>query len=1033
MSGTVSTLLASLARATEAYPRERKLLVVPSPAHGREMLQALARGGVAWIGWEPRTPRQLALDLARPGLDADGVGIADEFDVVRLADEAMDTVAAAGGAAAETLASPGFRNAAHRALRALRAGGIPPAALRAALPSPALAALAEVLAAYERGLGAAARTDGAGVLRRACDALDAGTASLPAGRFFLAPGLDAAGLAGELLGKLRAATGAGVLEADPVIGLDAPAATLWRPAATPASRLSWLHAPGEAPAGSAEPEIAFFAAATPADEVREVLRRIVARGLRWDQVEIVATDPFTYGPTLDALARRLEIPVTHARGLSSERTRVGRAVAAYLQWVSEGFPADRLRTLLESGDLAPPEEAGVSGAALAGRLRRLRIGWGRDRYLPAVERALRSLEEPQRADDETDGEEREAQRARDREQLRALHAMLTRILAAAPATPDRLRAERVRTTPAAVAAGLLAFLEFVPVAGDEVEATTRMQVRARLERAQQTLLRETGWDAAVSALRTHLQMMVAAQQAGGAGSWTSAGGALHLSDVSSGGLCGRPVTFVVGLDATRTTSAGAVDPLLPDRMRRALNEAAGGELPALPAAAERVAGERHALAAMLARLRGEVVLSYSAWDAAEGRAVSPSADLLQAFRLECHDPNLAYSELHGHLHALACAVPASDAGCIDASDVWMHRLAAGGALRDGRTAVREAFADLGRGLLAREHRTGPITTEYHGRIDPSAAREAIEEMTFSPSRLEALGSCPRRFFYRYLLRLRPGDEPGWDPESWLGPAERGTLLHRVYERTLQEARALGICLDDGAAEGLALQILEAEAVGAREQVPPPSERIFDGEMEMLRGDVRVFAELVRAAPPAWVHTELEFPGEGGEVVLDLGELRIRLQGKIDRVDQRGPGRYVVVDYKTGSARRYRANLPFAGGRRIQHVVYLHAVEQMLGGDGEAMEYHFPTVGGESRVVRFRREDVERGRDVLRAMLGCALEGLFVATDDPDDCKFCDFAAVCRAHANDYGKVTCEVAAWSKTSGMELEEYLHLRTLRGIDG
>jgi hypothetical protein len=393
---SISALLAALARATEAHPRERKLLIASSPAHGREMLHALARAGVEWIGWEPRSLRQLALDLARPGLDAHGVGLADEFDAVRLLDEAMDSVAAAGGPAAEALASPGFRNAAHRAVRALRGGGVAPAVLREAAPTPTLLALAEVLAAYERGLAAASRTDGAGVLRRACEALDAGTASLPKARFFLAPGLDACGLAGALLGKLRAATSAVVLDADPVLGLEAPATTLWREADARVSRLSWLHAPGEAPEDLAEPKIAFFAAATPADEVREVLRRVVARELRWDQVEIVATDAFTYGPTLDALARRLEIPVTHACGLSSQRTRVGRAVNACLQWVSEGFPADRLRTLLESGDLAPPEVEEVSGTALAGRLRRLRVGWGRERYLPAVERAPRGFNKRRR-------------------------------------------------------------------------------------------------------------------------------------------------------------------------------------------------------------------------------------------------------------------------------------------------------------------------------------------------------------------------------------------------------------------------------------------------------------------------------------------------------------------------------------------------------------------------------------------------------------------------------------------------------------
>lgn len=60
-------------------------------------------------------------------------------------------------------------------------------------------------------------------------------------------------------------------------------------------------------------------------------------GRRWDEVEIVATDPIAYGCALDALASRLGIPVTYAVGLPTERTRQGRATVAYLRWIQEGI------------------------------------------------------------------------------------------------------------------------------------------------------------------------------------------------------------------------------------------------------------------------------------------------------------------------------------------------------------------------------------------------------------------------------------------------------------------------------------------------------------------------------------------------------------------------------------------------------------------------------------------------------------------------------------------------------------------------
>lgn len=1021
-------LLAALAAETAARPLDRKLLVGRSPAESRELLHALAHAGVAWIGWEPVSLRQLALDLAAPALATAGLGLADDFEVTRLLDEALDAVAARGGAGARTLAAPGFRGAAHRAVVSLRAAGVGPGALRAAAAGDAERLLAGVLEAYTSGLAAARLVDGAGVLAMAADALEANAAALPAGRVVLAPGLERSGLQVRLLDALIAHDAVILPPADAVVGMEAPRTMLWREAA-PQARLSWLHAPERAPKGVDTPQIALFAAATPADELREVLRRVLAAGVPWDAVEIVASDAFTYGPTLDALAQRLDVPVTHAAGLSSQRTRAGRAVAGYFAWVTEGFPAERLRALLEAGDLAPPEAFSTSGPALATRLRRLQVGWGRERYLPAIDHALEALAHAAVPED-VDAEEWAARCERERTQLQALRAMLAPVLAATPAAPDRLRTRAVRTSPAALAVGLLAFLDLVP-AGGKVENTTRGEIRRRLERARETLTRETGWDAAAAALRARLELQVAAESNGGAAGWTSTGGSLHFSDLRTGGLTGRPYSFVVGLDATRTASAGATDPLLSDVLRRRLNTAAGAVL--LPTSADRLAAGRHAVAALLARLRGAVTLSYSAWDAAEGRAVSPAAELLQALRLRERDRALVYDHLHREVGALACAVPA-DATCLDATDVWMRALAGDRVLRTGQATVREAFAGLGAGVRAAEARAGEQLTEHHGCVDADTVRPVIEAMRFSPSRLETLGACPRQFFYRYVLRLRPPEVAEWDAEHWLDALSRGTLLHSVYEHTLKEAREEGVALDDEPAlRTLALAVLAREAAAMRRQVPPPSERVYEQELAALAADTAIFATMIAEVPPRWVELEWEFGQPGREVSIEVGGVRVALQGKIDRVDETAPGTYRVVDYKSGSPRRYREAQPFGGGRRIQHWLYQLAAEQALGARRTTMEYHFPTVNGEKRAVAYPPERLARGGDALAALLELAVNGRFVATDDPADCTYCDYAQVCRAQPGRFGGASCDAAEWSGKVGMNLNEYAPLKVLRGIDG
>lgn len=1016
-------LLLSLERATRERPLERKLLVCRRPAEGRELLHALAAAGVAWVGWEATTVRRLAHETVALALAAEGVALADEFDVLAAADEAMDAVVERGeaGALAE---GPGTREAVRGAVEALRRAGIGSATVRSARPGdPRLTPLAAILEAYGEALRRARREDGAGVLLRALSALEEGRAALPAAPLYLLPELTFRGPAGRFTRLLLERGGAEVLETDPVLGLDAPEACLWATGAA-ASPLSALHLPE--PGENGAPQMHLFSAATPADELREVLRRVVTQGIPWDRVEIVAADADVYGTALDALSRRLGIPVTYAEGLDVRRTRVGRALAAYFRWIGEGFPAEVIRGLLEGGDLLPLPGAGeAAGPALARRLRRLRVGWGQDRYLPALDAALSALADAPVPDAE-DGTDGAAEAERARVELEALRALLGPLLAAIPRAPDRTGAGWVRTSPAELAGGALVFLACVPD-GDASENVARVVLRARLERAQATLTRATTWEAAVGTLRTRLETHIAPGGEGGTAPWTSSGGRLHLSGLSTGGLACRPVTFVVGLDAAAGAGSTGGDPLLTDPDRHLLNRAAGDPQRPLPTSAERAAEARHLLAATLARLRGEVTLSYSAWDSADGRASSPAPELLQVLRHREGSPALGYAELRRSLGAPACAVPRSGAP-LDAADVWLAALAGDGRLRDGRQTVRAVYTGLDDGLTAAELRAGAALTVHHGAVSPRAG--ASEPGAFSASRLEALGTCPRRYFYRYVLGVALVDDPEWDPESWLTPAERGSLLHRVYERTLREARAEGGEPPSPRFALRALEVLEDEAARAALRLPPPGEAVRAAELAELRRDVLAFVEMLGGRPP-WIHLEYRF-GPGGRE-LTAGSRGVALRGVIDRVDEAGTGRVRVIDYKTGRPDRHNPGDPHAGGRRVQHLVYALAARRLLEAEVEAVEFHFPTRAGRNETVRFPVPDPEAAEELLDRMAALAEEGPYLSTEDAGDCAYCDFAAVCRAESDAYGGVRSPVAAWMKETGMALPEAEPLRALRGLDG
>jgi hypothetical protein len=77
------------------------------------------------------------------------------------------------------------------------------------------------------------------------------------------------------------------------------------------------------------------------------------------------------------------------------------------------------------------------------------------------------------------------------------------------------------------------------------------------------------------------------------------------------------------------------------------------------------------------------------------------------------------------------------------------------------------------------------------------------------------------------------------------------------------------------------------------------------------------------------------------------------------------------------------------------------------------EYHFPTLRGEHEIHRFGRATLEGVGEVVGRMLDGVASGQFVPTDDENDCRFCDFAEICRVRQERFGKVHSPLAAWTK--------------------
>lgn len=763
-------------------------------------------------------------------------------------------------------------------------------------------------------------------------------------------------------------------------GLEAPrrlpaARRVAPPAATDAERLAWASAPAEAPPAFGDGTLDLFMAGGREAELEEVLRRILSDRLPLDEVEISLANA-DLAPLVWEKLERHELPGSFETGVPALLTRPGRGLAGFLAWVEGGFVAYDLRRWLLSGT--------VRGAADGARLLERSVPtWGRETYARSFEAEIGRLEKVLQ-DPNTSLERRESTTGQIG-RLRELGVWVQALLARVP------EGEQV---------GLAAWCEacrhvleeVVPVAS-ELDAKARARILLALGELRQLGDQRRPLGEAVRMVRERLEALAVARS-------RSASGALHVTMLGEAAWSGRPHLFVLGLEEGHFRS-GAEDPVLFDEERAALADS-------LATSSDRVTESVWAGMTRLAAASGRVTLSFSCRNLREGRLTPPSWPFVHAARLL--DPGIqSHGALYDSLGNPRSVVPESPFDALAPADWWLAALRARGPA--GLPRVRERFLDLDRGLEAEIQRAGKGLTEFTGVVPSAAGRydPRGSEVTVSASRLETLGACPFRYFLQYVLRLQPLEIGRPEPERWLDPRSRGSALHGVFADYYRELRARGS--RPAAQDARRLQELLARRLETlRDEIPPVSEQVYEHERHALAADVQRFLDLEllsrRDSVPVALEVSFAMPEPEGEaldqeqpVLLQLpGQRPLRLRGRIDRIDRRPDGSYLVVDYKTGSD--YDAQKRYAGGRRLQFALYALAARELLQkAQTEPVRvvgsaYYHPTDRARQHWHWQKAPEPSEVADVLEDLLYPLRSGIFVQTDQESDCAWCDFRAVC---------------------------------------
>ncbi len=1031
-------ILTHLKQLDASWPVARKMLVGPDLRWGRELLATLARETGGWVGWEAVTPKMLAGELAFTRMSERGVRPGDDLEIAAVSEAAFEAAISEGsveGRLAALAGRPGLRVAVHDSLQSLRAAGIGPAEIAERAPRDSTARdLGRILAHYLRLLDERRMLDPAGIFLLALDAFDEEAPFVLAPHLVLAGELSLRGLAGRLVA--RVIDGGAVLSAE-VLDVEAgdgavPRTMVASRARQPGHGVGQAqgHADGDAQATTAAPVL--FSATTPATELREVLRRAIAAGWAWGDIEIAATDEDRYGVELHALTSHLDVPCTHHNGLPFVHSRIGRAVSRFLTFLSEGLPADTLREALEAGELAPPDNE-FSPAQLAHRLREERVGWGRERFEQAYARLADPAATRVRQRDDESAEEFEWRLGQQQRESRALASLLRQLLDLLPPVPERGDFTEVTTSSSALAGAVLRYLDLLvqPAEPYGGESHLMARLRTQLKLLEEVGERDVGFAGALAELDQVLRDLRTWPDLRGGRPGASAGDALHFTDLVHAGVTGRKATFVVGLDADRTGGARIQDALLPDAVRGALD----GD--ALPPVAVRQEERAWRLGRGLARLKGKVTLSYAVRGSDTGSVTGPSLLLLEAYRRSKADDTLDYDALREHLGEPVSAVPANALSCLDDRDAWLAAMSRGSLLLDGRAQLRDGFPALQCGLDLHASLAADEFLPVHGRVaDPAGLDPSESTRPVSASQLETLARCPLAWLYLYGLNLRPPEEPEYDPDAWLSAADRGSLLHEVYERFGKEYQSRRDELGSSAALERVKAITSERIDEWREKVPPPSEAVFMAEAEEIQ---RAAVEFRACEIDDYESTGAEpFEFEMGVAWRDalpfkVGSRSLRVFGRIDRVDRLPDGKLRVVDFKAGSSWSYQKDDdgPFDGGRHLQAGIYAAIAELQLGAQVERFEYRFPTPKGANHVQPITREQLALTRDIVAGLLEHPQSGAFVPTTEKDDCRYCDAAPICRIKNGDrYGVKSAPRAEWAAAHSASLDVFSSMQQRRG---
>lgn len=286
-------------------------------------------------------------------------------------------------------------------------------------------------------------------------------------------------------------------------------------------------------------------------------------------------------------------------------------------------------------------------------------------------------------------------------------------------------------------------------------------------------------------------------------------------------------------------------------------------------------------------------------------------------------------------------------------------------------------------------------------VKGSAADEKKDEKEqISASRIDVALDCPRKYFYRYVMKAKDISFVEFSGSKWLSALEKGNIFHHTAEKYANE-KLIGQPFGDTADEARIEELVKGEAEIIKSSKQPPNERVYNEEVRViteaakkyfnaLHAELKSSSYMVTAAEKAFENFKMTVtdPDDNSKTA------EIVLRGSIDRVDTKTDGTATrVVDYKTSSDLK-----KFERYKHSQNVIY-SKVQQAETNNVSGFYFALPfseKQGGNVYAADFNDDDA---RVLAKIFIHNEFEsGLGDAA--AFKCRYCKFEKICRDRISD---------------------------------